>query len=72
MLLDQLEFLQRCGFDTFVLVKEGAGEAVPGAFRQFSVVYQPAADERIRAGELRKADRTDHEQSRICVGSWAY
>lgn len=72
VLLDQLEFLQRCGFDTFVLVKEDAGEAVPGAFRKFSVVYQPAADERIRAGELRKVDRTNPEQSRICVGSCAY
>lgn len=72
VLRDQLQLLERCGFDTFALAKDDAGETVAGVFRELSVVYQSAADERIRAGELRSADRTGYEQSKICVGFWAY
>lgn len=54
VLLDQLHFMQRVGFDAF----EINGEDPLGAYRQaageFSVWYQPAADDRPWASRLRQ------------------
>lgn len=57
VLLDQLHFMQRVGFDAFEI--EGADPL--GAYRQaageFSVWYQPAADQRPWASRLRHSRR---------------
>ena len=53
VLLDQLPFLLRCGFDSFVSDQKGFGEALAKARTLFSVVYQPVGDGRITASDLR-------------------
>jgi uncharacterized protein (DUF934 family) len=53
VLLDQLPFLLRCGFDSFDSDQKGFGEALAKARTLFSVVYQPTGDGRITAGQLR-------------------
>ena len=42
---DQLDFLSRCGFDAFELPEGDDLEAALTAFSEFSVVYQPSADD---------------------------
>lgn len=42
---DQLDFLSRCGFDAFELPEGDNLEAALTAFSEFSVVYQPSADD---------------------------
>ncbi len=44
ILRDQLFYLSRCGFDTFELKAGQNAEAALKAFREFSDVYQTAAD----------------------------
>ena len=51
--IDQLPFLLRCGFDSFASTQKGFGEALAKAREVFSVVYQPVADGRATAAELR-------------------
>lgn len=41
---DQLDFLQRCGCDAFEVTDEEDQQAALDAFKEFSEVYQPAAD----------------------------
>jgi len=53
VLLDQLPFLLRCGFDSFESDQKGFGEALAKARTLFSVVYQPVGDGRATAAELR-------------------
>jgi len=53
VLQDQLPFLLRCGFDSFESDQPGFGEALARARSLFSVVYQPVADGRATAAELR-------------------
>lgn len=45
VLRDQLFFMQRCGFDAFVLRADRDPQDALAAFDDFSVTYQPAADE---------------------------
>ncbi len=45
VLRDQLFFMQRCGFDTFELRPDRSLEDALEAFGEFTVTYQPAADE---------------------------
>jgi len=45
ILRDQLFFMQRCGFDAFELRPDRSLEDALEAFDEFSVTYQPAADE---------------------------
>jgi uncharacterized protein (DUF934 family) len=58
VLLDQLLFMQRCGFDAFEIAKGAAsGDPVAAwqkAIRSFSVFYQPAADGREPVNSLRR------------------
>lgn len=42
---DQLDFLARCGVDSFELPNEDDHQAALRAFTEFSEVYQPAADD---------------------------
>lgn len=44
VLRDQLLYLARCGFDTFVLAEGKSLDDGLAAFEDFSVTYQPAAD----------------------------
>ncbi|MEC7519442.1 MAG: DUF934 domain-containing protein [Myxococcota bacterium] len=44
VLRDQLLYLARCGFDTFVLAEGKSLEDGVAAFDDFTVEYQPAAD----------------------------
>ncbi|MEZ5891323.1 MAG: DUF934 domain-containing protein [Xanthobacteraceae bacterium] len=49
VLRDQFLFLVRAGFDAFEIKKESDAAAFSAALRRYSVVYQPAADERASA-----------------------
>ena len=53
VLQDQALFMLRCGFDSFESDQKGFGEALAKARGLFSVVYQPAEDDRETAGLLR-------------------
>lgn len=44
VLQDQMFFMKRCGFDCFVLAEGRNAEAAIASLNEFSVVYQPAAD----------------------------
>lgn len=54
VLLDQLPFMLRCGFDSFESEQEGFGEALARARHVFSVFYQPAEDGRTPVSALRR------------------
>ena len=53
VLQDQAAFMLRCGFDAFESEQKGFGEALARARTLFSVVYQPAEDDRAPASLLR-------------------
>ena len=53
VLQDQALFMLRCGFDSFDSGQPGFGEALAKARSLFSVVYQPAEDDRETAALLR-------------------
>lgn len=57
VLHDQLFFLARCGFDAFELPSGKNAEDARRAFREISVVYQPAADARLPIPVRRTIDR---------------
>ena len=54
VLLDQLLFMQRCGFDAFEIAKGEPVEAWRNAMNSFSVFYQPTGDGRRPATALRR------------------
>ena len=60
VLLDQLPFMLRCGFDSFESDQKGFEEALAKARTLFSVVYQPAEDDRAPASLLRLSRRNVH------------
>ena len=64
VLQDQLPFMLRCGFDSFESDQKGFGEALAKARTLFSVVYQPAEDDRAPASLLRLSRRNDPLSSR--------
>ena len=53
VLQDQLPFMLRCGFDSFESEQKGFGEALARARKLFSVVYQPAEDDKVPASRRR-------------------
>lgn len=53
VLLEQLHFMQRVGFDAFEIAGEDPAGAWRTAMAEFSTWYQPAADGRAPARELR-------------------
>jgi uncharacterized protein (DUF934 family) len=53
VLQDQALFMLRCGFDSFESDQKGFGEALVRARTLFSVVYQPAEDDRSPVSQLR-------------------
>ena len=53
VLQDQAPFMLRCGFDSFESDQKGFGEALARARTLFSVVYQPAEDDRSPVSQLR-------------------
>jgi uncharacterized protein (DUF934 family) len=55
VLRDQLLFMLRAGFDSFVLKKDADADAFAGVFRRYSVFYQPAGDGRLTAAAARIA-----------------
>ena len=57
VLQDQLPFMLRCGFDSFESDQKGFAEALAKARTLFSVVYQPAEDDRAPASLLRLSRR---------------
>lgn len=57
VLQDQVAFMLRCGFDSFESDQKGFGEALAKARTLFSVVYQPAEDDRAPASLLRLSRR---------------
>lgn len=58
VLQDQVFFMLRCGFDEFVLKAKDPEAAFASAARTFSKVYQPAADGRETAVDLRVGKRS--------------
>lgn len=54
VLLDQILFMQRCGFDAFEIAKVEPVEAWRKAMNSFSVFYQPTGDGRRPATALRR------------------
>lgn len=52
---DQVFYLARCGFDAFAPDGDGDPAALLAGFDDFSLVYQPAADQRDPIGALRAA-----------------
>jgi uncharacterized protein (DUF934 family) len=59
VLQDQLPFMLRCGFDSFESEQKGFAEALAKARTLFSVVYQPAEDDRAPASLLRLQRRNE-------------
>lgn len=55
VLLEQLHFMVRVGFDAFELTSADPVRDFEIAQAEFSVWYQPGADDRCTAGELRHA-----------------
>ena len=58
VLQDQVPFMLRCGFDSFESEQKGFEEALAKARTLFSVVYQPAEDDRTPAALLRLHNAT--------------
>ena len=54
VLRDQLLFMQRCGFNAFELNHGQPVQAWIAATNEFSVFYQPAADERVPVMQCRR------------------
>lgn len=57
VLRDQFLFMLRCGFDAFEVATEKEAAAWQKAIGEFSVWYQPAADNRVPAARLRRVAR---------------
>ena len=55
VLRDQLQFMQRCGFDAFEIAAPNAAEIWRAAVNEIDVFYQPAADDRVPAPRLRRS-----------------
>ncbi len=55
VLRDQLQFMQRCGFDAFEIAAPNAAEIWRAAVNEIDVVYQPAADDRVPVPRLRRS-----------------
>lgn len=55
VLLDQLAYMQRCGFDAFEISHADPLATYHKALTDFSVWYQPATDQRRSAVQLRHA-----------------
>ncbi len=55
VLRDQLQFMQRCGFDSFEIAAPNAVEIWRAAVNEIDVFYQPAADDRMPAMQLRRS-----------------
>ena len=53
VLVDQLAFMRRCGFDSFAPDAPLVASEVDAALARFPHVYQPAADERVPIWTLR-------------------
>jgi uncharacterized protein (DUF934 family) len=53
VLYDQLQFMQRCGFDAFEYTGKLAAEEALAAFDEIDIVYQPAADRQRSAAATR-------------------
>jgi len=54
VLHDQIDLMKRCGFDEFELADGQNAASAISAFGEISVVYQPAADARLTAAQLRQ------------------
>ncbi|MFY9625266.1 MAG: DUF934 domain-containing protein [Rhodoplanes sp.] len=63
VLRDQFLFLARAGFDAFEIKKESDAAAFAAALRRYSVVYQPAADQRASAFRRRFTEGVQHSDS---------
>jgi uncharacterized protein (DUF934 family) len=55
VLRDELLFMHRCGFDAFEIAGTHAAESWRAAVNEFSVFYQPAADDRATVSAFRRS-----------------
>lgn len=65
VLLDQLLFMQRCGFDAFVVERPDAEDAWRQALAAFSVFYQPTSDGRAPVNRLRRRLQGSPRRERV-------
>jgi len=76
VLRDQYLFMTRCGIDAIELPDGTAIEGFLEALREFSVWYQPAADDRTHAMALRQGAKQSGSASTVVNDSvaamWAY
>ena len=54
VLIDQAQFMRRCGFDAYEIADAGKAPRFIEAFKTFSVFYQPAGDGRAPVSALRR------------------
>jgi uncharacterized protein (DUF934 family) len=55
VLRDELQFMQRCGFDAFEIDDPKALESWQAAIKEIDVFYQPASDNRATVRDLRRS-----------------
>lgn len=83
VLRDQYLFMHRCGFDAFEVADASAAAVWEEALREISVWYQPTADKRQPAADLRRKPSPRRASSGTstgsgnppavaCAGYWAY
>ncbi|HLI11862.1 MAG TPA: DUF934 domain-containing protein [Alphaproteobacteria bacterium] len=67
VLRDQLLFMHRCGFDAYEIADTDAAEAWAAALAEITVWYQPTADGRPTAGDLRlgRGEPAGHSPARV-------
>jgi uncharacterized protein (DUF934 family) len=64
VLRDELQFMQRCGFDAFAIDDPKAVESWQAAIKEIDVFYQPAADGRATVSDLRRSAAKRGESTR--------
>ena len=73
ILRDQLTFMLRCGFDSFLVATDHQAEAILEAVEEFAHWYQPALDQGATIPALRRRIHGAAGASTAdCAAAWAY
>ena len=73
ILRDQLTFMLRCGFDSFLVATDHQAEAILEAVEEFAHWYQPALDQGATTPALRRRIHGAAGASTAdCAAAWAY
>jgi len=71
VLRDQLTFMLRCGFDSFLVATDSRAAAILAAVDEFAHWYQPALDRGATIPALRRQANGGARESG-CAATWAY